>query len=86
LKFPFLITFALSFPIILFASDKDNKPSAPVVIPLTGSGQATTSKLGNAYITRTGGQSFTTTNWVPPQLPAIPRATLGPQQSLGTAM
>jgi hypothetical protein len=44
----------------LTAADRD-KPSAPIVIPMTGSGQATTSKLGNAYITCTGSQSFTTT-------------------------
>jgi alcohol dehydrogenase class IV len=36
---------------LLNGADRD-KPSAPIIIPLTGSGQATTSKLGNAYIIR----------------------------------
>jgi hypothetical protein len=48
----------------LHAKDKEapaKKPEAPLVIPLTGSGQSTTTKLGNSYITRSpGGQAFTT--------------------------
>jgi hypothetical protein len=60
MKIALLLSIALAFSPTLLAGDKD-KPSTPIVIPLTGSGQATTSKLGNAYITRTGGQSFTTT-------------------------
>jgi hypothetical protein len=56
-----ILAIALACSSALFATDKD-KPTAPIVIPLTGSGQATTSKLGNSYITRaSGGQSFTTT-------------------------
>ena len=47
---------------LLIAADRD-KPSTPIIIPLTGSGQATTSKFGNSYITRASGQSFTTTQF-----------------------
>lgn len=55
-----ILACALACSSTLFAADKD-KPTAPIVIPLTGSGQTTTSKLGNSYITRAeGGQSFTT--------------------------
>ena len=53
------VTVALSLPV--FGVDKE-KPSSPLVIPVNGVGQSTTTKLGNSYITRTaGGQSFTTT-------------------------
>jgi hypothetical protein len=48
---------------ILPAKDKDAqaKPQSPIVIPVTGAGQSTTTKLGNSYVTRSpGGQSFTT--------------------------
>ena len=49
----------LSAPLLAAAKDK---PAPPIVIPVTGPGQTTTTKLGNSYITRTtGGQSFTTT-------------------------
>ena len=48
----------------LQAEDKESrgqKPAAPLVIPVTATGQSTTTKLGNSYITRSpGGQSFTT--------------------------
>jgi hypothetical protein len=52
------VAFALALP--LFAADKE-KPSSPLVIPVTGAGQSTTTKLGNSFVTRTqSGQSFTT--------------------------
>jgi hypothetical protein len=55
-----VINFVLTASILAF--DKDNKPAPPIVIPVTGAGQTTTTKLGNSYVTRaTGGQSFTTT-------------------------
>lgn len=57
-----LLSIALVLSPTLHAGDKD-KPSSPIVIPLTGSGQATTSKFGNSYITRASGQSFTTTQF-----------------------
>ena len=47
----------LAFPV--FAADKE-KPKPPIVIPVTSAGQSTTTKLGNSYVTRAGGQSFTT--------------------------
>ena len=57
-----LFSIALAFVPALHAGDKD-KPSSPIVIPLTRSGQATTGKFGNSYITRASGQSFTTTQF-----------------------
>jgi hypothetical protein len=62
MKIAHLLSIALAFVPALHAGDKD-KPSSPIVIPLTGSGQATTSKFGNSYITRAIGQSFTTTQF-----------------------
>lgn len=49
-----LLSIALVLSPTLHAGDKDN-PSSPIVIPLTGTGQATTSKFGNSYITRASG-------------------------------
>ena len=42
---------------------KDQSPcTQPLVIPISGGGQSTTTKLGSGYTTRTtGGQSFSTT-------------------------
>ena len=62
MKIALLLSIALAFSPTLLAGDKD-KPSTPIVIPLTGTGQATTSKFGNSYITRASGQSFTTTQF-----------------------
>ena len=62
MKIATLLSIALVLSPTLHAGDKD-KPSSPIVIPLTGSGQATTSKFGNSYITRASGQSFTTTQF-----------------------
>jgi hypothetical protein len=48
----------------LLATDKDSagKTRTPIVIPVTGAGQSTTTKLGNSFVTRTqSGQSFNTT-------------------------
>lgn len=67
MRFFQLVPFACTLLAIfspLQAEDKESKgqkPAAPLVIPVTATGQSTTSKLGNSYITRSpGGQSFTT--------------------------
>jgi hypothetical protein len=46
----------------LLATDKEptGKTQTAIVIPVTCAGQSTTTKLGNSYVTRAGGQSFTT--------------------------
>ncbi len=56
---PLAASFALAFPV--FAAEKE-KPKPPLVIPVTGAAQSTTTKLGNSYVTRSpGSQSFSTT-------------------------
>jgi hypothetical protein len=59
MKPAFLVAMLLAGSTTLFAADKE-KPKPPFVIPVTGAGQSTTTKLGNSYVTRAGGQSFTT--------------------------
>ena len=67
MRFFQLVPFACTILAIfspLQAEDKESrgqKAAAPLVIPVTATGQSTTTKLGNSYITRSpGGQSFTT--------------------------
>ena len=59
MKPAFLVAMLLAGSPALFAGDKE-KPKPPIVIPVTGAGQSTTTKIGNSYVTRAGGQSFTT--------------------------
>ena len=59
MKAPFLVAILLAGSPALYAGDKE-KPKPPIVIPVTSAGQSTTTKLGNSYVTRAGGQSFTT--------------------------
>jgi hypothetical protein len=49
-------------PVVQIAQAKDKEPSRPpLIIPVAGSGQSTTSPLGNSQVTRTStGQSFST--------------------------
>jgi hypothetical protein len=60
-KFLLILAVACAQALPVFAGDKE-KPNSPLVIPVTGTGQSTTTKLGNSFVTRTrSGQSFTTT-------------------------
>jgi hypothetical protein len=63
-NFPPLIIAIIALSPTLLATDKEptGKTRTPIVIPVTGAGQSTTTKVGHSFVTRTqSGQSFTTT-------------------------